>query len=197
MMTIEVFAGAMFSGKTEELIRRVKRLALGDKKFLAIKPLQDKRTTSEIVSMTKDEDGIFKPHLRLPATPVNSERGLRRLLDETRADVLAIDEAQFFGRWLYDFILKLRQAKKDITILISGLDMDSWGEPFGIMPQLMAIANEVHKEKAVCFNCHQTPENASMTYRKSSSRKRIQIGHADAYEARCPDCWSAPPRKHK
>ncbi len=189
MTSLEIITGPMFSGKSEKLISILCKERLAGKKILVVKPADDSRTTHEIVARTKDaESKNFKKSASFPAKTVGSEDQLSELLDANEYDVLAIDEAQFFNYWLLDFIkkYKLNKNKKDLRIIITGLDLDAWGRTFGSMGDLMALANSVKKLTAVCFVCKR---KATYTQRKGPSRKQIEVGDNEAYEARCEQCF--------
>lgn len=179
--TIEVVVGSMFSGKTEELIRRVKRAQLARQKIQVFKPKIDNRYShSEITSHSQR---------KLEATIVeNSQEILNSVNDSTR--VVGIDEAQFFDRGIIDVVEKL--ATRGIRVIVAGLDTDWRGRPFHPMPELMAIAESVTKEHAVCMVCG---AQACRTQRTSASNQDILIGALDAYEARCRNCFEPPNEK--
>jgi len=195
MVTVDVIAGPMFSGKTEELIRRLRRASYAGKRILVIKPKIDTRTENKIVARLKKSEVKFEPAAEFPAYPVESLEELEKLFKETNPEILGIDEAQFLKDWFLIFLYKLLQnsAQVSVTVIIVGLDKDAWGKPFGIMPQLMALADHVDKEEAVCFKCGSL--NAVMTQKKSlGSGEQIEVGDFELYEARCRICWT-PPRE--
>lgn len=174
---IEVVTGCMFSGKSEELIRRLKRAKIAKQTVQVFKPSIDDRFSSiEVVSHTGD---------KIEAIPVSeSKEILGKVKKDT--DVVGIDEAQFFDD---NLILVARElAKKGKRVIIAGLDMDFRGEPFGPMPKLLAIADEILKLHAICIVCG---EEATMTQRLINGKPAryddpvIMIGAAEKYEARC------------
>jgi thymidine kinase len=167
---IEVISGCMFSGKTEELIRRLRRAEFAKLSVIIFKPKIDNRySKSEIVSHSSQA---------LPSTIIeNSNEILAQIKD---ADIIGIDEAQFFDNGIVNVVLKLAQMGK--RVIIAGLDMDFRGEPFGPMPTLLAIAEYVTKPKAICVICGSP---ATMTQRITDSKETVDVGATDKYEARC------------
>ena len=190
MTRLEVFTGPMFSGKSEELIRRLNRATYAEQNILVIKPRVDTRNESKIASRKKKDkkDVKFEEYSSFPAHEISTSKELIELVSQHKPDVLAIDEAQFFQEWLLELIDNLLDEKENtgFKIIVSGLDMDAWGKPFGIMPQLMAKANEVTKFTAVCFHCKKS--DANLTYKKNGSREQIEVGNFQIYEARCRKC---------
>jgi thymidine kinase len=175
---IEVITGSMFSGKTEELIRRIRRAVIAKQKVQVFKPIIDDRY---------DKTNIVS-HLQVTveAIPVTTSQGILQLVHED-SQVIAIDEAQFFDGDLVWVVDKL--AERDIRVIIAGLDQDFQGLPFGPMPDLMAIAEEVTKVRAICSVCG---KDASRTQRITSGRGQVQVGGSEAYEARCRACHRPP-----
>ena len=167
---IEVISGCMFSGKTEELIRRLRRAEFAKLHVIIFKPKIDNRySESEIVSHSSQA---------LPSIIIeNSDEILSQIKD---ADIIGIDEAQFFDDGIVNVVLEL--AKMGKRVIVAGLDMDFRGEPFGPMPTLLAIAEYVTKPKAICVVCGSP---ATMTQRISDSKERVDVGATDKYEARC------------
>lgn len=204
MVRLEVIAGPMFSGKSEELIRRLRKAQYGRKEILVIKPKIDKRTENRIVARQKKAEGLgFEPHDELEAIPIGSEEELRNLIIEKRPKVIGIDEAQFFGDWIVGFLELLMKKmaepnrvgeapRGELLIIAAGLDLDAWRKPFGPMPILMAIADEVKKETAVCFECHGKYGSAIYTHKKGGTGQQIEVGDAELYEARCRTCHRIP-----
>ncbi len=173
---IEVVCGSMFSGKTEELIRRLNRAKIARQKVEIFKPALDKRYHEEnIVS----HNASF-----IRSTPVQTAEEI--LLFAGDSDVVGIDEAQFFDNNLVEVCNKLANAGK--RVIIAGLDMDFAGVPFGTMPQLMAIAEFVTKVHAICVVCG---EIAQYSYRKVALQDKILLGETDSYEARCRKCYQS------
>ena len=171
--SIEVVCGPMFSGKTEELIRRVKRAQIAKQKIQIFKPLIDNRySKTKVVSHSS---------LKVEALPVaNSTDILDKVFDSTR--IVAIDEVQFFDSEIIDVISRL--ARRGLRVICAGLDQDYKGNPFGPMPHLLAIADEVMKVQAICTVCGSP---ASKTFRKKEERsvEQVLVGESDRYEARC------------
>ncbi|MBO0991577.1 thymidine kinase [Bacillus sp. SD088] len=174
---IEVICGSMFSGKSEELIRRVRRTIFANQSVLVFKPqLDDRYSVDEIIS----HNGTA-----IMAEPILSSANILQRLNE-EVDVIAIDEAQFFDEGLVDIVQQL--ANQGYRIIIAGLDQDFRGEPFGPMPTLMAIAERVTKLQAVCVVCGSP---ASRTQRLINGKPAcyedpvIMVGAAESYEARC------------
>ena len=170
--SIEVVCGPMFSGKTEELIRRVKRAQIAKQKVQIFKPQIDNRYhASDIVSHSAQAT---------PAIPVkDSLEILRRVLDSTR--IVAIDEVQFFDPMIVKVVSKL--ACRGCRVICAGLDQDYMGQPFGPMPHLLAIADQVDKVHAICTVCGHP---ATKTFRKQSEvTEQVLVGESDVYEARC------------
>jgi thymidine kinase len=181
--SVEVITGSMFSGKTEELIRRVKRARFAKQSVQAFKPRIDDRYDAEkIVSHAAAEEGASKV---LSAVAVaNSESLAARVLEETQ--VVAVDEAQFFDRGIVDVVQRL--ADQGIRVIVAGLDQDYLGRPFHPMPELMAIAEEVTKVHAVCTVCG---GEASRSQRLIEDRGTVLVGGSESYEARCRTCFEA------
>jgi thymidine kinase len=171
---IEVITGSMFSGKTEELIRRLKRAKIARQRVEIFKPLIDNRY-SETAVVSHDENAI-------PSTPVKTSENILPLV--TDVDVIGIDEAQFFDTGLIDVCNTL--ADRGIRIIVAGLDMDYRGRPFGPIPGLMAIAEYVTKVHAICQRCGNL---AQYSFRKSQDNKLVLLGEQDEYEPLCRSCY--------
>lgn len=194
MAHLKVITGPMFSGKTEELIRLLRRSDLAGKEILVIKPGIDTRTQAEIASRrteTRNSRNFVKSGT-YPAEPISSADQLAEMLSARTPEVLGIDEAQFFGDWMIGSLVALlnKEAKNGLQILVAGLDLDAWNRPFGIMPQLMALADEVIKVTAVCFSCG----NPAMLSQKlgGNSANLVEVGDFEIYEARCRACHFLP-----
>jgi len=181
---IEVVCGSMFSGKTEELIRRVRRARIAKQKVQVFKPALDQRYHAEQVA---SHDG-----LQWEAVPVSNAREILERL-EPDTTVVAVDEVQFFDWELSDVCNHL--AERGVRLILAGLDMDFRGEPFGPMPLLMAEAEEVTKLQAICVTCGAP---ASRTQRLIDGRPAayndpvILVGGSESYEARCRRCHEVP-----
>jgi thymidine kinase len=172
---IEVICGSMFSGKTEELIRRLKRSELAKQKIEIYKPDIDNRYHNvKVVSHQGNEIG---------STPVPASTNI--LLLATDADVVGIDEAQFFDSELPNVCTQL--ANRGIRVIVAGLDMDYMGKPFGPIPQLMAIAEYVTKVHAICMNCGNL---AYVSHRKTKEDSLVLLGEAENYEPLCRSCFN-------
>jgi thymidine kinase len=164
---IEVICGSMFSGKTEELIRRLKRAKFARQKVEIFKPAIDKRYNEEMV-VSHDSNEIR-------STPVPAAANIRLLADD--CDVVGIDEAQFFDEEIVSVCNDL--ANRGIRVIVAGLDMDFKGNPFGPMPNLMATAEYVTKVHAVCTR---TGNLAQFSYRKTSNEDLVMLGETEEYE---------------
>lgn len=171
---IEVICGCMFSGKTEELIRRITRAKIARQQIAIFKPAMENRYHSKHV-ISHNANAIY-------STPVDTASDIYPLAQE--ADVIGIDEAQFFDEALVDVVVKLAQEGK--RVVIAGLDMDYRGLPFGVMPQLMAVAEYVTKTQAICINCGNP---ASFSHRLTPSNEQVLLGETDLYEALCRKCF--------
>ena len=171
---IEVVCGSMFSGKTEELIRRLKRAKFARQRVEIYKPAIDTRYSSEEV-VSHDSNSIS-------STPVDSARSILLLASE--AQVVGIDEAQFFDDSLVEVCNELARMGK--RVIVAGLDMDFKGEPFGPMPALMAVAEEVTKVHAICVRCGNL---AYVSHRKVANEHRVMLGEKEEYEPLCRECY--------
>jgi len=178
--TIEVVAGSMFSGKTEELIRRLKRAIIAKQKVEIFKPVIDVRySETEIIS--HDENSIR-------STPIENSANILLLAGDV--DVIGIDEAQFFDNGLIEVVTKL--ANSGIRIIAVGLDMDFKGLPFGPIPGLMAIADHVTKVHAICVRCGNV---AQFSHRLSEKEQLVLLGEKDNYEPLCRTCYRGANKK--
>ncbi len=177
---IEVVAGSMFSGKTEELIRRLKRAKIAKQKVEIFKPAMDVRySLTEVVS--HDENSIR-------STPVENSANI--LLLSGDVDVIGIDEAQFFDKGLVDVAVQL--ANMGIRVIIAGLDMDFKGVPFGPIPGLMAVADHITKVHAICVRCGNI---AQFSHRLSDKEQVVLLGEKDIYEPLCRSCFREANKK--
>lgn len=171
---VEVICGSMFSGKTEELIRRLKRARIANQQVEIFKPAIDTRyREKEIVS--HDENIIV-------STPVENAEAILQLCGG--ADVIGIDEAQFFDREIVSVCNKL--ALQGMRVIVAGLDMDYTGKPFGLMPELLSVAEYITKLHAICVKCGNI---ANYSYRKTTADKQIVLGEKNIYEPRCRYCF--------
>lgn len=171
---IEVICGSMFSGKTEELIRRLKRTKFANQRVEIFKPKIDVRYSEEQV-VSHDANAIR-------STPVDSAQNI--LLMCSDVDVVGIDEAQFFDAGIVDVCQQL--ADNGVRVIVAGLDMDYKGNPFGPMPALMATAEYVTKVHAICVRCGNL---ANHSHRLSKEDKLVLLGETDSYEAICRHCF--------
>lgn len=170
---IEVVCGPMFSGKSEELIRRLRRAEIAKLKVAIFKPhIDDRYATGHIVSHSAQ---------RLPSIPVSSTAEILEKAQD--AQVIGIDEAQFFDSDLVDVCQELADQGK--RVIVAGLDQDYRGKPFEPIPQLLAIAEYITKTLAICMQCGNP---AGRTQRLSQDAERVIVGAADIYEARCRFC---------
>lgn len=174
--SIEVICGSMFSGKTEELIRRMKRAQFANQKVEIYKPAVDVRYSEDEV-VSHDSHSI-------PSTPIDSPASM--LLLSSDVEVVGIDEAQFFDETIVEVVQTL--ANRGVRVIIAGLDMDFAGKPFGPMPALMAVAEDVQKVHAICVKCG-SPANHS--HRLSADEQLVMLGEKDSYEPLCRHCYNA------
>ncbi|MGA8266079.1 MAG: thymidine kinase [Ignavibacteriaceae bacterium] len=174
---IEVIAGCMFSGKTEELIRRLRRAQIAKQKVKIFKPKIDTRySESDIVSHSEQS---------LPSILISD---INEVIEQAKdAQVIGIDEAQFFSNDIIDICNSLASDGK--RVIVAGLDQDYRGIPFEPMPQLLAIAEYITKTLAICMNCGNP---ADKTQRKTTSSERVVVGASEIYEARCRKCHYIP-----
>ncbi len=177
---IEVICGSMFSGKTEELIRRLKRAKIAKQNVEIFKPMIDKRY-HELNIVSHDANQIT-------STPVPAASNL--LLFANEVDVIGIDEAQFFDDELPNVCEQL--ANTGTRVIVAGLDMDFMGKPFGPMPQLLAIADYITKVHAICMNCG---DLASHSYRTVKEESLILLGEKDSYIPLCRSCFVKETKK--
>ena len=173
--SVEVITGSMFSGKTEELIRRLRRAQFAGLRVEIFKPSIDKRY-SEIRVVSHDEKSIV-------STPVENSSSILLLSEDV--DVVGIDEAQFFDSAIAEVCNKL--ADKGIRVIVAGLDMDFMGKPFGPMPALLSVAEYVTKVHAICMRCGNL---AQYSFRKSDEEQVVVLGEKDKYEPLCRDCYN-------
>jgi thymidine kinase len=172
--SIEVIAGSMFSGKTEELIRRLRRAMFAGLKVEIFKPSIDVRYSEDRV-VSHDEKSII-------STPVENASSI--LLLASGVGVVGIDEAQFFDNSLVEVCTRLADA--GTRVIVAGLDMDFAGNPFGPMPALMAVAEYISKVHAICVRCGNL---ANYSYRKVKDDKIVMLGEKDIYEPICRSCY--------
>ncbi|PXX96170.1 thymidine kinase [Marinifilum breve] len=172
---IEVIVGSMFSGKTEELIRRLNRAKIAQQNVEIFKPHIDVRySEDEVVSHNSNS---------IRSTPVETSANI--LLLASNVDVVGIDEAQFFDEGLSDVCNEL--ANQGVRVIVAGLDMDFKGKPFGPIPSLMARAEYVTKVHAICMRCGNL---ANYSHRLSEAEKLVLLGEKDEYEPLCRECYT-------
>ncbi len=179
---IEVVTGSMFSGKTEELIRRMKRAEIAQQKIVIFKPKADTRYSEDMV-VSHDAKSI-------KSIPVAKAEEILDLANDY--EVIGIDEAQFFSDILVEVCNRL--ADKGVRVIVAGLDMDFAGKPFGPIPRLMAIAEYVSKVHAICMRCGNL---AQYSHRLSDSDKQFLLGEKNIYEPLCRKCYNEAINKSK
>jgi len=171
---VEVICGSMFSGKTEELIRRLRRAQIANQQVQIFSPAIDTRYDSEAL--------VSHNQTSIPSTPVSSADQI--WLYTSDVEVVGVDEAQFFDGEIVEVVRKL--ANSGIRVVVAGLDMDFRGKPFGPMPQLLAMAEFVTKVHAICQVCGSL---ANYSYRLSPEQGTVVLGEKDRYEPRCRKCF--------
>ena len=171
---IEVVCGSMFSGKTEELIRRMRRAQFAKQRVEIFKPAIDVRYSQE--------DVVSHDQKHIQSTPIDSSASI--LLLAENIEVVGIDEAQFFDDGIVDVCNQL--ANRGVRVIVAGLDMDYRGIPFGPMPALCAIADDVTKVHAICVKCDSL---AYVSHRKVQNDKRVLLGETQEYEPLCRECY--------
>jgi thymidine kinase len=172
---IEVICGSMFSGKTEELIRRLKRVRIAEQSVEIFKPARDTRYSAEDV-VSHDARSIASRGIHHPSEILEVAAHI---------DVIGIDEAQFFDTTLRSVCEEL--ALRGHRVIVAGLDMDFRGRPFGPMPELLAVAEYITKLHAICNHCGNL---ATHTYRLTTDAETVVLGEKDIYEARCRHCFN-------
>ncbi len=172
---IEVVVGSMFSGKTEELIRRLRRASIAMQKVEIFKPRVDTRYS--------DSDVVSHNSTSIRSTPVENSSNILLLANDV--DVIGIDEAQFFDDGLVDVCNKL--ANSGIRVVVAGLDMDFQGKPFGPIPNLLSVAEYVTKVHAICVRCGHLAQNS---HRLSNNDKKVMLGERQEYEPLCRECYN-------
>lgn len=175
---IEVICGPMFSGKSEELIRRLRRAEIARQRVQIFKHAIDARYQADSI--------VSHSHQSLPSMAVSGPSGILDRIDD-RSELVAIDEAQFFAPELVDVCDRLANQGK--RVIVAGLDLDYRGEPFGPMPHLMCRAEYISKQLAICMVCG---DPAGFTQRLTHSRDQIQVGATGMYEARCRHHFEPP-----
>ncbi|MFA9391177.1 MAG: thymidine kinase [Prolixibacteraceae bacterium] len=172
---IEVVCGSMFSGKTEELIRRLNRAKIANQRVEIFKPVIDNRYS--LVDVVSHNENAIR------STPVDTASNILLLTGDV--DVIGIDEAQFFDPAIVEVCNKL--ANMGVRVIVAGLDMDFQGKPFGPMPHLMAVAEYVTKVHAICMRCGSL---ANCSHRLSHEEKLVVLGEKNEYEPLCRECYN-------
>ena len=172
---IEVVCGSMFSGKTEELIRRLRRAQFANQKIAIFKPTVDNRYS--------DVEVVSHDFHKLTSTPIKDPADMLKVGPEVK--VVGVDEAQFFDDSLVEVCQTL--ANRGVRVIVAGLDTDFLGQPFGPMPRLMAVAEDVQKVHAICVRCGAL---ANHSHRLSKSQDLVLLGEKDIYEPLCRDCFN-------
>ena len=180
--SIEVICGSMFSGKTEELIRRLKRAKFAKQNVQIFKPCIDVRYSEDEV-VSHDSHSI-------DSTPISSPAKMLEIAQDVQ--VVGIDEAQFFDESIVEVVQTL--ANRGVRVIIAGLDTDFLGKPFGPMPALMAVAEDIQKVHAICVRCG-SPANHS--HRLSQSSELVVLGETDIYEPLCRHCYNEAIKEEK
>ncbi len=173
--SIEVICGSMFSGKTEELIRRIRRAQFANQKIAIFKPCIDVRYS--------EDDVVSHDSKHIPSFPIDSPAKILSMV--AGVQVVGIDEAQFFDETIVDVAQSL--ANSGIRVIIAGLDTDFLGKPFGPMPALMAVAEDVQKVHAICVKCGSPAQHS---HRLSKSENLVELGEKDIYEPLCRHCYN-------
>lgn len=171
---IEVICGSMFSGKTEELIRRIKRAKIANQKIKIFKPAKD--TRYDVVDVVSHDDNSIS------SIPINESFDILQHVGEVNC--IGIDEAQFFDENLVQVCQKL--AIRGVRVIVAGLDMDFRGKPFGPIPSLLAVAEYITKVHAICPHCGTL---ATHSYRLTEEKETVVLGEKDKYEPRCRICY--------
>ena len=177
---VEVICGSMFSGKTEELIRRLRRAQFARQRVQIFKPAIDVRYSEQEV-VTHEGNAI-------PCTPIDSPQSILLLCEDSQ--VIGIDEAQFFGIDLVGVCNEL--ARRGVRVIVAGLDLDFRAQPFGPMPQLMAIADDVLKVHAICLRCGSL---AYVSHRLVEAQRQVLLGEKNEYEPLCRQCYEQARRE--
>lgn len=172
---LEVITGGMFSGKSEELVRRLRRALIARQTIQVFKPLTDTRHQTEVL--------VTRDNRELAASSVASSAELLAAID-AQTEVVGIDEAQFFDEGLVDLVSDL--ADRGLRVIVAGLDQDFQRQPFGPMPRILALAEFVDKVHAVCVQCGGL---AQYSQRIAGGGEQVQVGDSEAYEARCRRCY--------
>lgn len=188
MARLEVITGPMFSGKSEELIRRLRLAAFAERRLLLVKPSMDNRAERNIFDMA-GEDKKLGSYPKLIREPASSAANLDDLINSLNPNILGIDETQFLEYEFLDVIIGLLNNKRgaNFTIIASGLNLDADARPFGLTPELMVRADEVCLLTAICTKCKRS--GALFTQKIGGSAKQIEVGGENIYTVRCRRCF--------
>ena len=181
---IEVVCGSMFSGKTEELLRRIRRATFANQKIELFKPAIDVRYD--------ETDVVSHDETSMVSTPVHNSSEILLYVNMETVEVVGIDEVQFFDDGVVDVCNQL--ANNGIRVVVAGLDMDFAGNPFGCMPKLLAVAEYVTKTHAICVKCG---DLAQFSHRLVASDRQVLLGEKDSYEPLCRHCYNEVVAKEK
>ena len=173
--SVELICGSMFSGKTEELIRRMRRAQFANQKIAIFKPAIDVRYSDQLV--------VSHDAHKIESFPISDPKKMLEMSDGIQ--VIGIDEAQFFDHSIVEVVQTL--ANRGIRVIVAGLDTDFLGKPFGPMPDLLAIAEDVQKVHAICVKCGSPAQHS---HRLSRSHKLVVLGEKDIYEPLCRHCYN-------
>lgn len=189
MARLEVITGPMFSGKSEELIRRLRIAAFAEKNLLLVRPNKDDREERNIFNLVS-ADMKLNNYAKLEKRLIDFPNDLNEMVISVKPDVLGIDEAQFlFDSGYLDLVTDLLNKRKmeDFTIIVSGLNLDAEGRSFGLMSEYMARADDLKLQTAICTKCKRG--GAIFTQKIAGSRKQIEIGGANIYTVHCRECF--------
>lgn len=188
MARLEVITGPMFSGKSEEMVRRLRLAAFTERKLLLVRPSMDSRLERNIFDMVS-EDKKLGGYKKLTKESISSAANLDNLINSLNPDILGIDETQFLIYEFLDVIIRLLNKKRRVnfTIIASGLNLDADARPFGLTPELMVRADEVCLLTAICTRCKRS--GALFTQKIGGSAKQIEVGGENIYTARCRRCF--------
>lgn len=184
---ILVITGPMRGKKSDYLIIELEQAVIAEKRVVAFKPFRDTRSGDEIVSRRFNHLGHPEISRRFPAIPVKTPADMLKIIDWKQPEIIGVDEAQFLSPKFISFIKRMSDTR-GIEFVISGLDMDFLGKPFGkTIPGLLAIAHHVRKTRAICYRCKS--RNAIFTQKIAGSIEQVEVGDQDMYRAACSGCW--------
>jgi|SRR3989344_7385206 len=183
---ILVITGPMRGKKSDLLIIELEQAVIAEKRVVAFKPFKDTRSGDEIVSRRFNEEGESEVSRRFPAMPVKTPLDMQKIIDWKQPEIVGIDEGQFLNEQFVSFVKRMSDTR-GIEFIISGLDMDYLGKPFGkTMPGFLAIAHKVRKTQAICYRCKS--RNAIFTQKIAGSTAQVEVGDVE-YRAACRECW--------